>query len=84
MLLAQIQSNLFQSISDKWSKHKWNTRSEGISRPYYHNGTNMMAETRALKDGFKLCYDKGIQMNNIESDSKVMVDDTRLELSKRP
>ncbi|GJS07325.1 hypothetical protein Tco_0364121 [Tanacetum coccineum] len=30
--------------------------------------------TRALKDGFKLCSDKGIQVNDIESDSKVMVD----------
>lgn len=41
---------------------------------FYHNGTNMMAETRALRDGFKLCSDKGIQVNDIESDSKVMVD----------
>ncbi|GJZ71746.1 hypothetical protein Tco_0635597 [Tanacetum coccineum] len=30
--------------------------------------------TRALRDGFKLCSDKGIQVNDIESDSKVMVD----------
>lgn len=36
---------------------------------FYHNGTNMMAETRALRDGFKLCSDKGIQVNDIESDS---------------
>lgn len=41
---------------------------------FYHNGTNMMAETRALRDGFKLCSDKGILVNDIESDSKVMVD----------
>ena len=41
---------------------------------FYHNGTNMMAETRALRDGFKLCSDKGIQVNDIESYSKVMVD----------
>ncbi|PWA67636.1 atp synthase subunit alpha, mitochondrial [Artemisia annua] len=33
-----------------------------------------MAETRARRDGFKLCSDKGIQVNDIESDSKVMVD----------
>ncbi|KAI3795011.1 hypothetical protein L1987_37654 [Smallanthus sonchifolius] len=41
---------------------------------FYHNGTNMMAETRALRDGFNLCSDKGIQVNDIESYSKVMVD----------
>jgi len=41
---------------------------------FYHNGTNMMAETRALRDGFKLCSDKGTQVNDIESYSKVMVD----------
>lgn len=34
----------------------------------------MMAETRALRDGFKLCSDKGIQVNDIESYSQVMVD----------
>ena len=33
-----------------------------------------MAETRALRDGFKLCSDKGTQVNDIESYSKVMVD----------